>query len=70
MMCSPSGHGMSGVDSLDSLMSSVEAQGAEEDAAKVKHLLRLTREQISQQHELLDIADPHQDQRSVLSGKL
>ena len=56
-----------GADELDALMSSVDAQRSKEDVKKVDHLLRLTREQISQQRDLLDIADPHQEHRSTLS---
>eukprot|EP00892_Ulva_mutabilis_P010959 jgi/Ulvmu1/8235/UM041_0045.1 len=53
-------------DELDSMMSSVAAQGAAEDVRKLEHLLCLTRQQLSQQQELLDIADPHQEHRSTL----
>lgn len=63
----PSMHTTPGADAIDSLMRTVQAQGAQEDAVKLEHLLRLTKDQICQQHELLDIADPHQEQRLLLS---
>lgn len=59
---------MSACDDLDSLMLEEECKGARADLEKLNHLRRLTQEQMSQQRDLLDIADPHKEQRLALGN--